>query len=52
MRKLVVGSGYLRKGYTYYRKRLIKECLICNRTHSHNKIKMHIKQILDEGPHF
>ena len=52
MRKLFVENGYIWVGYSKDINIYLKTCPICNNTHKRNKIKMPIKQILDERPHF
>ena len=52
MRKYTIDSGFIYSGYSTYIKNFIKNCQVCCSSRNINKIKMPIKQILDQGPHF
>ena len=51
-RKLVVENGYIWAGYSKDINIYLKTCPICKNTHKSNKIKIPIKQFLEEEPHF
>ena len=51
-KELVIEDGYYWDGYSDDIKNYIKSCPVCNPQHKRKKIKMPLKLIIDEGPHY
>ena len=52
MKELIIYNGYYWEGYSKDIINYIKLCLVCCPKKIHKKIKMPIKQIIDEGPNY
>ena len=52
MKELILEAGYFWEGFSSDIKDFIKICPVCNPLHKRKKIKMPLKQIIDEGPHY
>ena len=52
MKQLILEKGYFWEGFSISVKNFINQCPICNPKHKRKKIKLPLKQIIDEGPHY
>ena len=52
MKQLIIENGYFWEGFSSEIINFIKECPICNPKHNRKKIKLPLKQIIDERPHY
>ena len=52
MKQLIIENGYFWEGFSSEIINFIKESPICNPKHNRKKIKLPLKQIIDERPHY
>ena len=52
MKQLIIENGYFWEGFSSEIINFIKETPFCNPKYNRKKIKLPLKQMIDEGPHY